>query len=40
MKDREKLKEKGDEKIITTCINTTGWHLATVNFSPPTFFPT
>jgi hypothetical protein len=40
MKDREKLKEEGDEKIITTCINTIGWHLATGNFSPSTLFPT
>jgi hypothetical protein len=26
MKDREKLKEEVDEKIITNCINTIGWH--------------
>jgi hypothetical protein len=40
MKDREKLKEEGDEKIVTTCINTIDWHLTTKNFSPFAFFPT
>jgi hypothetical protein len=39
MRDREKLKEEEDE-IITISINTTGWHLANENFSPPAFFPT
>jgi hypothetical protein len=40
MKDREKLKEEGDEKIVTNCINTIGWHLTTEKFSLPTLFPT
>jgi hypothetical protein len=39
-KDREKLKEEGDETIIINCINTIGWHLATGNFLLPTLFPT
>jgi hypothetical protein len=40
MKDKEKLNEIGDKKIITKCINPIGWHLTIENFSLTTLFPT